>query len=75
MENLREQSEHGSVLMHNAFDVAVINALWTMFAGRRFEYNDEKSKEILETIHNSFRCKPRLLLLFFFCTIEGKKKP
>ncbi|XP_046828202.1 methyl farnesoate epoxidase-like [Vespa crabro] len=55
VENLREQSEHGSVLMHNAFDVAVINALWTMFAGHRFKYDDEKSKEILETVHNSFR--------------------
>lgn len=55
VENLRKQCKNGPVQMDNAFDVAVINALWTMLTGCRFEYDDEKSTEILESVHTSFR--------------------
>ncbi|XP_031840629.2 methyl farnesoate epoxidase [Nomia melanderi] len=52
---LRNASEKGPVLMHTAFDVAVLNALWCMFAGHRFDYDNEKLKEILDAVHDAFR--------------------
>lgn len=55
VEVLRKLSLNGPVPMHNAFDVAVINSLWLMFAGRRFEYDDQKLKEILKVTHDVFR--------------------
>ncbi|XP_076286314.1 methyl farnesoate epoxidase [Lasioglossum baleicum] len=48
-------NEKGPVLMHTAFDVAVLNALWCMFAGHRFDYENEKLKEILHVVHDAFR--------------------
>lgn len=55
VEFLHKQSLNGPVSMHSAFDVAVINSLWSMFAGRRFEYDDQKLKEILQVTHDAFR--------------------
>ncbi|KAI4500460.1 hypothetical protein M0802_004422 [Mischocyttarus mexicanus] len=55
VKNLQKQCKHGPVQMDNAFKVAVINVLWTMLTGCRFEYDDKKSKEILESVHDSFR--------------------
>lgn len=52
---LHKQSLVGPVPMHSAFDIAVINSLWSMFAGRRFEYDDQKLKEILQVTHDAFR--------------------
>ncbi|XP_012255527.2 methyl farnesoate epoxidase-like [Athalia rosae] len=55
VENLRKKSLEGPVAMHSAFDVPVINSLWLMFAGRRFEYDDEKLAEILRVTHDAFK--------------------
>ncbi|XP_012286716.1 methyl farnesoate epoxidase [Orussus abietinus] len=55
VDNLLRQSEEGPVGMHTVFDVAVLNSLWTMFAGHRFAYEDEKLKEILQVVHDAFR--------------------
>jgi len=52
---LEEMSKHGPVLMNNVFDIAVINSLWFMFAGHVFDYNDEKVKIALTTVHDAFR--------------------
>ncbi|XP_043804422.1 methyl farnesoate epoxidase-like isoform X2 [Apis laboriosa] len=52
---LRRVSIKGPVPMHTAFDIAVLNSLWCMFAGHRFEYENEKLVEILEIVHDSFR--------------------
>lgn len=52
---LRRVSTKGPVPMHTAFDIAVLNSLWCMFAGHRFDYENEKLIEILETVHDSFR--------------------
>ncbi|XP_015438038.1 PREDICTED: methyl farnesoate epoxidase-like [Dufourea novaeangliae] len=52
---LRGASEKGPILMHTAFDVAVLNALWCMFAGHRFDYQNVKLKEILDAVHDAFR--------------------
>ncbi|XP_014230693.1 methyl farnesoate epoxidase-like [Trichogramma pretiosum] len=52
---LGEQSKKGPVAMHTVFDLPVLNSLWQMFAGRRFEYDDAKVKEILDVVHDVFR--------------------
>ncbi|KAL3275506.1 hypothetical protein HHI36_020266 [Cryptolaemus montrouzieri] len=43
------------LFMHNAFDVSVINVLWTMIAGERFDLEDAKLKQLMEIIHDAFR--------------------
>ncbi|XP_024880700.1 methyl farnesoate epoxidase-like [Temnothorax curvispinosus] len=53
--HLREMSERGAVMMHTAFDVAVLNSLWFMIAGHRFEYEDQKLQEALVLVHDAFR--------------------
>ncbi|XP_032680692.1 methyl farnesoate epoxidase-like [Odontomachus brunneus] len=53
--HLQQVSQRGAVRMDRIFDVAVINSLWFMFAGHRFEYNDEKVREVLTTVHEAFR--------------------
>ena len=55
VESLRNQSKVGPVAMHRAFDIAVLNSLWQMFAGHRFDYQDQKLHSILEVVHSSFR--------------------
>lgn len=52
---LHRASVKGPVLMHTAFDIAVLNSLWYMFAGHRFDYENEKLQEILQTVHDAFR--------------------
>ncbi|CAD1479939.1 unnamed protein product, partial [Heterotrigona itama] len=53
--HLRHASAKGPVSMHTAFDIAVLNSLWCMFAGHRFDYGNEKLVEILEIVHDAFR--------------------
>ncbi|XP_043461100.1 methyl farnesoate epoxidase-like isoform X1 [Leptopilina heterotoma] len=55
VENLKCRMTNGPVAMHRAFDIAVLNSLWTMFAGHRFDYQDQKLHNILEVVHKSFR--------------------
>lgn len=55
VEYLWEQSKVGPVPMHKAFDIAVLNAIWTLFAGHRFDYHDEKAYDILDVVHKAFR--------------------
>ncbi|XP_014476510.1 PREDICTED: methyl farnesoate epoxidase-like isoform X2 [Dinoponera quadriceps] len=52
---LRQMSQRGAVQMNHVFDVAVLNSLWSMFAGHRFEYDDEKLQQVLTTVHEAFR--------------------
>ncbi|XP_018308006.1 methyl farnesoate epoxidase isoform X2 [Mycetomoellerius zeteki] len=47
VDHLQQMSESGAVTMHTAFDVAVINSLWFMIAGHKFEYGDQKLQEAL----------------------------
>ena len=55
IEFLKLQSNKGAVAMHTAFDVSVLNSLWQMFAGRRFDHDDEKVNDILDVVHEVFR--------------------
>ncbi|KAH1010291.1 hypothetical protein HUJ05_004608 [Dendroctonus ponderosae] len=43
------------VFMHNAFDISVLNALWAMLAGKRFDVDDERLTTLLQIIHECFR--------------------
>lgn len=39
----------------NLFDISVINVLWTIVRGERYELNDPRLKNLMEAIHKSFR--------------------
>ncbi|CAG9763050.1 unnamed protein product [Ceutorhynchus assimilis] len=54
VENLSQKC-NDEIFMHNAFDVAVLNALWAMLAGQRFEVEDARLKKLLQIIHDCFR--------------------
>ncbi|CAG9864108.1 unnamed protein product [Phyllotreta striolata] len=41
--------------MHDAFDVSVLNGLWAMMAGQRFETDDKRLRRLLQIIHDAFR--------------------
>ncbi|XP_055531617.1 methyl farnesoate epoxidase-like [Wyeomyia smithii] len=43
------------ISMHNAFDISVLNIIWTLIAGKRFHLSDKRLEWITETIHKSFR--------------------
>lgn len=43
------------LFMHNIFDVSVLNGLWAMMAGQRFEIDDERLRKLLKIIHDAFR--------------------
>ncbi|KAJ8922282.1 hypothetical protein NQ315_004221 [Exocentrus adspersus] len=43
------------IFMHTAFDVSVLNVLWAMIAGRRFDIEDKRLRELLQIIHDAFR--------------------
>ncbi|XP_055631206.1 methyl farnesoate epoxidase-like [Toxorhynchites rutilus septentrionalis] len=44
-----------TINMHNAFDIAVLNVIWTLIAGKRFHLGDKRLEWITGTIHKSFR--------------------
>ncbi|EFA01264.1 cytochrome P450 15A1 [Tribolium castaneum] len=43
------------IWMHTAFDVSVLNVLWAMMAGERFNINDERLRKLLKIVHDAFR--------------------
>lgn len=53
--SLFKQQCHEPVSMHQAFDVSVLNVLWAMMAGERFDFYDEKLLKLLQIIHDAFR--------------------
>lgn len=54
MEEFMKKSNE-PILMHDAFDISVINVLWTMIAGERFDLEDAKLKQLMGMIHDAFR--------------------
>ncbi|KAB0792145.1 hypothetical protein PPYR_14104 [Photinus pyralis] len=54
IEDLRKKSSD-LVFMHNAFDVGVLNVLWTMMAGERFTLDDVRLIKLLQIVHDAFR--------------------
>lgn len=43
------------IYMHTAFDISVLNVLWTMMAGERFALDDVRLKKLLNIIHDAFK--------------------
>nr|WCC58046.1 cytochrome P450 [Pharsalia antennata] len=43
------------IFMHTAFDISVLNVLWAMMAGQRFDIEDERLRKLLQIIHDAFR--------------------
>lgn len=39
----------------NVFDVSVVNVMWTILRGERFDLNDKKLQRLMEMVHRSFK--------------------
>lgn len=52
---LRVKSKLGLIEMDKLFDISVLNLIWTLLAGQRFELDDERLTILTEMIHKSFR--------------------
>ncbi|XP_074115598.1 methyl farnesoate epoxidase [Cotesia typhae] len=48
------------IAMNKIFDVAVLNSLWVLLAGYRFDYNDVRLHNIFTTIHEAFESNDTL---------------
>jgi methyl farnesoate epoxidase / farnesoate epoxidase len=55
VEHFRRTCENGEMDMHNAFDISVLNTMWTLLAGYRFDLADERLLQLMKLIHDSFR--------------------
>lgn len=56
VESMRKRCEHQkAIFMHDAFDISVLNVMWTLLGGERFELDDERLISLMKTIHKSFR--------------------
>nr|CAD7612452.1 unnamed protein product [Timema genevievae] len=54
--SLRDKgSDNRPVVMHDAFDICVLNSLWALLAGHRFALNDKRLAELIDIVHASFR--------------------
>lgn len=52
---LKIKSKLGLIEMDKLFDISVLNLIWTLLAGQRFELDDERLSILTEMIHKSFR--------------------
>ncbi|KAL0267964.1 UNVERIFIED_CONTAM: hypothetical protein PYX00_010079 [Menopon gallinae] len=53
---ISQRCKNDAVLqMNNIFDVTVLNSLWSLMTGRRFDLEDEKLCELTGLVHESFR--------------------
>lgn len=43
------------ILIHNTFDISVINVLWAMMAGERFALEDSRLTKLFNIIHAAFQ--------------------
>lgn len=50
-----ELKEENEIYMNTLFDTSVLNVLWAMMAGERFQLDDERLKKLLEIMHDAFR--------------------
>ncbi|CAI6352811.1 unnamed protein product [Macrosiphum euphorbiae] len=56
MVDITIKCENGKPIeVHGLFDVSILNGLWTMLAGQRFELNDSRLTRLMELVHVSFR--------------------
>ncbi|XP_019871649.1 methyl farnesoate epoxidase-like [Aethina tumida] len=50
-----ELKKENEIYMNTLFDTSVLNVLWAMMAGERFQLDDERLKKLLEIMHDAFR--------------------
>lgn len=43
------------MMIPDGLELSVLNTLWAMMAGERFELDDSRARQILKHIHTSFR--------------------
>ncbi|XP_050428296.1 methyl farnesoate epoxidase-like [Adelges cooleyi] len=57
MLDIKKRSNNGNkqIEVYGLFDVSVLNGLWTMLAGQRFNLYDAKLAKLMELVHVSFR--------------------
>ncbi|XP_063217519.1 methyl farnesoate epoxidase-like [Bacillus rossius redtenbacheri] len=55
MELFKELRKNSCFQVSGVFNKCMVNVLWTVMAGRRFSYQDEKFLEILRFVYKSFR--------------------
>ena len=58
-----------NVNLTNKFNVLVINSLWKIIGGKRFNYSDEKFNNLINYVNKGFSAlapTPRLAMLFLF---------
>ncbi|XP_008549892.1 methyl farnesoate epoxidase-like [Microplitis demolitor] len=60
--HLKKKTLNGTKMieMNKVFDIAVLNSLWILLAGKRFSYDDSKVENILATVHEAFKSNDTL---------------
>ncbi|KAJ9585265.1 hypothetical protein L9F63_002965, partial [Diploptera punctata] len=55
--SLHRRSNGGltAIPMHDVFDICVLNSLWAMLAGHRFDLDDQRLVDLLDIVHKCFR--------------------
>lgn len=43
------------MVLPEILEISVVNILWSIVAGRRFELDDKKARMLIDNIHTSFR--------------------
>ena len=67
--DLSKDCQDGPVDLANRFNVMVINILWRIIGGKRFDYQDKKFAKLVEHLNEGFSAiapTPKLALLFAF---------
>ena len=67
--DLKKDCQTGPVDLANRFNVMVINILWRIIGGKRFDYQDKKFAKLVEHLNEGFSAiapTPKLALLFAF---------
>ncbi|XP_059087981.1 cytochrome P450 2C15-like [Tigriopus californicus] len=69
MDYLEEQSQSGPIAVANMFNISVLNILWQIVAGQRFDYHDKALNKLVVMMNEailSAGIKPSLALIFPF---------
>ena len=70
-----DETPHTEFRMNTVFGVPVINILWTIVAGKRFQSDDPTVQRMMDLLNRLFRCCPSVLctmnlLTFPFQTVQ-----
>jgi methyl farnesoate epoxidase / farnesoate epoxidase len=51
----KKSDKNESFYMHNAFDISVLNLMWVLLKGQRFELNDQRLIDLVAAVHKNFQ--------------------